>query len=176
MHSEKPHAPEDHLQIQICETHFFPPCQRCQPDVRISQVFSDSNPLCSAVPLNKFHRVLDFFHWSASHPVSWPIIQQIYHTLLPPILMEANHLQGLHSEVQRNHSQSRKNVPSPGDCISLFTSDRRSGILTAQVTATMSGPHGTAIAEEESHRLGARRPGFESYHCLGALQQAVSNL
>lgn len=45
------------LQFVIHCTCFFPPCERCQQDVRTSQVLSESNSAFS--PL-KFHRVLDF--------------------------------------------------------------------------------------------------------------------
>lgn len=52
-----------------------------------------------------------------------------------------------------------KKCPCPGSCTSLFANDR-SGISTAQVTATIPGPHRAVTAEEGSYGLGARRPGF----------------
>lgn len=109
-----------------------PPSDRCQAGVRISQVLSDS------VSLN--FRLPDF-------PSPAPLLTQSP----GPLSRECAHgdllLFPWRLIIYRGCAQRYKEIirragklSLPGDCLSLFTSDR-SGISTAQVTAIIPGPH-----------------------------------
>lgn len=52
-----------------------------------------------------------------------------------------------------------KKCPRPGNCTSPFANDR-SGISTAQVTATIPGPHRAVTAKDGGYGPGVRRPGL----------------
>lgn len=125
--------------------------------MRIPQVVSDLNPAFSSF---KFHGVFDFAS-QAPFPTQspGPLSSKCVHAATSYYFRGGLSITGLVLRGTKKSFVEQNKAPSPSDCISLFTSDK-SGVLTAQVTTVIPGPHGAGTAKEESHGLGARKPEF----------------